>query len=72
MIMGVQVAREGILRVKGRDRLRRPEAAFDACRGGRTLGRQGDGAYQSVRLQLVGHCRMVSRGSMVMLRSEAG
>jgi hypothetical protein len=28
------------------DRLRRPEAALDACRADRTLGRQGDGAQQ--------------------------
>jgi hypothetical protein len=39
------------------DRLRRPEAALDACRAGRTIGRQGDVAYQSVRRQLVWRLR---------------
>jgi hypothetical protein len=35
------------------DRLRRTQCALDACRGGRTIGRQGDGAYQAVSRQLV-------------------
>jgi hypothetical protein len=54
------------VRVKGRARFARSlathEGALDACRADGTIGRQGDGAHQSVRRQLVGGCRVVSRG----------
>ena len=51
------------------DRLRRPQAALEACRAGRTIGWQGAGAHQSVCGQLVGWRRVVSRVSVVPRRA---